>query len=206
LKSFIYIFLIICTLGFSQKKTERIITVDNSVTHLRFDLDNVFTIKLSTSKSNQVLIKAISEGEYANHFIITEEIKSHKMEISGSIAFTFPNNQDKLSAHKVHAITVEIIVPEHLQTHIASDIGNVNITGSYNLLEINSFSGNCYLNTVSGSFDIKTVTGDINLSAKRGVVSAVSKSGVVTQERLLDGNSKYLLKTAKGNIKIVKAK
>ena len=206
MKLFVYIFLIINVFGFSQKKVEHVITIDDSITRLLFDLDNVFTIKLSSTKSNQVVIKAISEGEYANHFVITEKRDSHILRISGNIAFTFPNYQDKLSAHKVHAITVEILVPEHLQTFVSSDIGNVSIRGNYTTLGTNLFSGNCHLNNVLGNFDIKTVSGDINLIANSGEVVAVSKSGTITQEVLLVGKSSFRLKTAKGNINIVKAK
>ena len=206
MKLFVYIFLIINVFGFSQKKVEHVITIDDSITRLLFDLDNVFTIKLSSTKSNQVVIKAISEGEYANHFVITEKRDSHTLHISGNIAFTFPNYQDKLSAHKVHAIAIEILVPEHLQTFVSSDIGNVSITGMYSFLSTNLFSGNCYLNMVSGIFDLKTVNGDINLTTKSGMVNAVSKSGTITQEVLPLGKSSFQLKTAKGNINIVKAK
>jgi len=192
--------------GFSQKKVKHVITIDDSVTHLLFDLDNVFTITLSSAKSNRVIIKAISEGEYANHFVITEKRENKKLHISGNIAFTFPNNQDKLSTHKVHAIAVEIIIPKDLQTIVSSDVGNVSVTGKYNSMGTNLFSGNCYLNKVSGNFDIKTVSGDINLTAKSGEVVVVSKSGTITQEVLPIGRSNFMLKTAKGNIKIVKAK
>lgn len=195
-----------CTIGFSQKETEQIIVIDNTVSHLIFDLDNVFTIKLSSTKSNQVIIKAISEGEYANHFVIAKKRKNQTLHISGNIAFTFPNNQDKLSVHKVHAIVVEIFVPEHLQTLISSDIGNVSITGTYTSLGTNLLSGNCYLNNVFGNFDIKTVNGDINVTANSGIVNAVSKLGTITQEVLPNGKSNLQLKTAKGNIKITKAK
>jgi len=192
--------------GFSQKKTEHLITIDSSVTHLMFDLDNVFTIKLSSTKSNQVFVKAISEGEYANHFVITKKRKNQTLHISGSIAFTYPNNQDKLSAHKVHAIAVEIFVPEHLQTFVSSDIGNVSVSGSYNSLTTDLLSGDCYLNNVSGNFEIKTVSGDVYLTTKNGVVSTESKSGTIIQEKIPKGKSTFFLKTAKGNIKIAKAK
>ncbi len=192
--------------SFSQKKTEHVITIDDTVTYLTFDLDNVFTIKLSSTKSNQVLIKSMSEGEYANHFVITEKRENQTLHVSGNIAFTFPNNQDKLSAHKVHAIVVEILVPEHLQTFISSDIGNVSIMGKYNSLGTNLLSGDCYLNSVTGKFEIKTVSGDINLTTKNGIISTESKSGTIIQEKIAKGKSTFALKTAKGNIKITKAK
>jgi len=191
---------------FSQKKVAHVMTIDDAITHVLFDLDNVFTIKLSSTKSNQVLIKGISEGEYANYFVINEKRENQILYITGNIAFTFPNNQDKLSTHKVHAITVEILVPEHLDIGVSSDIGNISIMGKYRALETNLFSGNCYLNKVLGNFDIKTVSGDINLTAKSGQLVAVSKSGTITQEELPVGKSSFQLKTAKGNINIVKAK
>ena len=206
MRLFIYILLITCTVGFSQKKTEQVITIDEAVTHLMFDLDNVFTIKISTSKSNQVVIKAVSEGEYANHFVITKKQQSHSLTIKGAIAFTFQNKQDKLSTHKVHAIVVEIIIPEHLQTTVSSDIGNVSIKGVHSTLTTDLLSGDCYLNNPSGNFEIKTVTGEINLVAKNGVISAESKSGTIFQEKIPNGNSTFDLKTAKGNINIAKGK
>jgi len=195
-----------CTIGFSQKKTEHVFSIDEAITHLVFDLDNVFTIKLKTSKLSELIIKAISEGEYANHFVITKKTENHALHISGNIAFTFPNNQDKLSAHKVHAVTVEVLIPEHLQTFVSSDIGNVNVSGAYNSLTTNLRSGDCYLNNASGNFEIKTVNGDIHLTAKKGVIIAESKSGIIIQENIPNGKSTFFLKTAKGNINIAKAK
>jgi len=192
--------------GFSQKKTEQIITIDETVTHLMFDLDNVFTIKISTSKSNQVFIKAVSEGEYANHFVITQKQQDHSLTIKGAIAFTFLNKQDKLSAHKVHAIVVEIIIPEYLQIAISSDVGNVSVTGGYSSLKTDLLYGDCYLNNISGKFEIKTVTGNINMIVKNGVISAESKSGTIIQEKIPNGKSTFDLKTAKGNINIAKGK
>jgi len=62
------------------------------------------------------------------------------------------------------------------------------------------------LTNVFGDFNIKTVNGDINLTTDNGIVNAVSKSGTITQEVLPDGKSNFQLKTAKGNIKIVRAK
>ena len=196
----------ICMFSFSQKKIEHSIAIDDSVTQLMFDLDNVFTIKLRTTQSNQLIIKAISEGEYANHFVISKKRENHTLHISGNIAFTFPNNQDKLSAHKVHAIAVEILIPERLQVFVSSDIGNVSVSGKYNSLTTNLLSGDCYLKGSSGNFEIKTVSGDINLSTKSGVITAESKSGVIFQEKIPKGKSTFFLKTAKGNIKIAKAK
>ena len=128
-----------------------------------------------------------------------------KYNISPIIA-VIPNNQDKLSAHKVHAIAIEITVPERLKTTLNSDIGNLNATGFYEQLTANLKSGNCMLNHASGHLVIQTVNGNISLTAKNAQIISETKTGLVTQQQLVDGNSMFKLKTIKGNINIEQSK
>ena len=166
----------------------------------------MFSIKLKSTKNSKVTIRAISEGEYANHFVVTEKSIGNLMTVSGRVAFTFPNNQDKLSAHKVHAIAIEITVPERLKTTLNSDIGNLNATGFYEQLTANLKSGNCMLNLASGHLVIQTVNGNISLTAKNAQVISETRTGLVTQQQLIDGISMFKLKTIKGNINIEQSK
>ncbi len=193
-------------LSSAQKNIEKTFALDASISTVVFDLEHVFSIKLKSSKSSNITLKAISEGEYANHFVVTERATDGVMVISGRIAFTFPNNQDKLSAHKVHAITVEITVPENLKITMNSDIGNLEANGYYKKLTTNFLSGHCRLNNVSGNLQIQTVNGSISLIAKGGHVISETKSGVITEEQLVKSSSVFKLKTIKGNINIEQSK
>ncbi len=193
-------------LSHAQKIIEKVITVDKVISTVIINLEHVFSIHLKSTTANIISLKAISEGEYAPHFIITEKCDKKTINLSGSIAFTYPNNQDKLSAHKVHAITIEIEVPEHLKTTINSDIGNLSATGRYKGLVTKFMSGNCTLNDVSGNITIHTVNGDIYLVANSGKVVTETKTGLVKKEALVAGNSIFELKTTKGNINIEQSK
>lgn len=190
----------------AQKIIEKTIPVDTHVSTVIVDLEHVFSIRLKSAKENKIALNAISEGEYAPHFIVTEQSYQNTINVSGNIAFTFPDNQDKLSAHKVHAITVELTVPENLNIIINNNIGHLHAIGYYQTLVANSISGNCTLNDVSGNVTIQTVDGDIYLAVKSGKVSAESQTGIVNLGVLTGGNSVFELKTIKGNINIEQSK
>jgi hypothetical protein len=190
----------------AQKKIEKILVLEEDISAVVFDLEHVFSINLKSAKNSKVTVRAISEGEYANHFVVTEKSTGNLMKVSGRIAFTFPNNQDKLSAHKVHAIAIEITVPERLKTTLISDIGNLNATGFYQQLTANLKSGNCMLNQASGHLIIQTVNGNISLTVKNAQVISETRTGLVTQQQLIDGKSMFKLKTIKGNINIEQSK
>lgn len=190
----------------AQKKIEKTLVLDEGISTVIFDLEHVFSINLKSTKNSKVIVRAISEGEYANHFVVTEKSIGNLMTVSGRVAFTFPNNQDKLSAHKVHAIAIEITVPERLKTILNSDIGNLNATGFYEQLIANLKSGNCMLNLASGYLVIQTVNGNITLTAKNAQVISETRTGLVTQQQLVDDNSMFKLKTIKGNINIEQSK
>lgn len=206
MKRLTYIILLCFFFSNAQKKIEKTLVLDKYISAVVFDLEHVFSINLKSTKSSKITIKAISEGEYANHFVVTEETIDDLITVTGRIAFTFPNNQDKLSAHKVYAIAIEISVPEELEVTLNSDIGNLDARGFYKTLVTNFMSGNCVLNNVSGNLLIQTVNGNILLTAENGQVFTESRTGLVTQQQLVDGKSIFELKTIKGNINIEQSK
>ncbi len=190
---------------FSQKQTEDLLLVSPDIENLVIDLKNVFILKLRTNNSRQIKIVSKSEGEYSNHFVISKKINDKSILISGDIGFSYPNHEDKLSAHKVHAVEVEIFLPLDLLTTVYTDIGNVFAEGFYKHLSINSLSGNCYLENVNGQIFVKTINGDIDLIAKSGVINAISSYGLVVMQKIPTGVSGFTIKTDNGNINIVKS-
>lgn len=201
----IIIFLCISIFSFSQqKKISTTYDMNQNVTHVYFSLGDVFTIKLHTTEEHQIRIQTSSEGEYASHFVITEKHINSTLNFEGKIAFTFPNHQDKLSAHKLHAIVVNIWVPENLNIVIQTDIGNVSASGKHESLLIETVSGDSYLAQLSGLIKVDTLSGDISLAADKGLVSTTTNSGKIDAVSLPPGESTFELKTNKGNINIRK--
>ena len=202
---FIYISILFSCFCFSQKQTEDQLFLSPNIENLVLNLNNVFIVKLRTNNSRQIKIVSKSEGEYSNHFVISKKINDKSILISGDIGFSYPNLEDKLSAHKVHSVEVEIFLPSYLTTSVYTDIGNVFVEGFYIYLSINSLSGNCYLENINGKIAVNTVSGDIDLIAKRGNINAISSYGLINREEIPLGNSSFNIKTAKGNINIVKS-
>lgn len=203
---FLYSFFFIFITGYSQKKIIHSIELDPKTDIVYFDLDKVFNINLKTTTSDIITINAFSEGEYANHFVVNEKNTGRQLNITGSIAFSFPNNQDKLSAHKVHAIDIEIEIPENLKVIIRSDIGNLKVAGNYKTFFGDLMSGNCYLEDIQGNITVQTIKGGINLITKEGTINAFSKYGVVNTSKMTSGKSIFLLKSLKGDINVKQSK
>lgn len=200
----LYISILFTSICFSQKQTEDQFYVASKIENVVIDLNCVFTVKIYSAENNQIVIRTKSEGEYASHFILAKKEINKSIYIEEQIGFTFTALQDKLSAHKVHSIEVDIILPSHLITSVYTDIGNIYIEGNHKLLSTNSSFGNCYLKNVTGKFNINTINGDIDLSVQKGNISSYSKSGVITKQKIPTGLSNFVLKTVKGNINIVK--
>jgi len=198
------ILMLFCATVFAQKEISHTFFIDQGVRVLYFNLNNVFQIKVHTVATHQVKISAQSEGEYANYFVLTEQKKGNMFVISGNITFTFPNFQDKLSAHKMHAISVEIWVPRNLQIVLHSDVANVKASGNYNSFYADLASGNCFLTNIQGRISASSVFGDIFLFANTGNLITETNLGVVSKVKLEKGKSTYLLKTNKGNITVKK--
>lgn len=178
--------------------------LNQNITHIYFNLNDVFTIKLHTTKDHQIKMNASSEGEYANHFIITEKHTNNTLNFEGKIAFTFPNYQDKLSAHKIHAIVVDVWVPEKLNIIIQTDIGNIFASGKHETLLIETVSGDSYLTNVSGAIKVNALSGNISLAVDSGLVSVITNLGVIDRVLLPIGPSTFELNTNKGDINVKK--
>jgi len=196
---------------FSQKEISHTISVTPQLKTVYFTLNSVSEISIHTTTNQEnnllsslpsITISAHSEGEYANHFIINEKETATALNIDGDIAFTYPNYQDKLSAHKVHAISVKIRVPEGLQVIVQSDIGNVKVSGGFESFRADLASGNCFLKDMEGNITASSVSGNIYLQANSGKLVTETNSGRVRVVNLSEGTSIFNLKTNNGNITV----
>ena len=120
-----YILFLASLTVYSQKKLVKEFPVDKGVSLIYVDLNNVFTVDIKTHGAPYIKIEAQSEGEYANNFVLHNKIENESMLVSGSISVGIEYPQDKLSAHKVHAIEVSLLIPENKQIVFTSDIANV---------------------------------------------------------------------------------
>ena len=166
----------------------------------------MFNITVSNSPSNTILLKVKIEGEHANQLVMVDSIVNKQLYISSSFQPLFVKDNDKLSAHKVMSVEYQLFVPKNIKLEIKSNIGSVDLVGTYLSVFIELNQGNCNLKQFLGNASINTVNGDINIETDHAKVEAFTKTGQIalTQFKFL----KYNLNchTINGDIKITKTK
>lgn len=173
---------------------------------IQIDAQYCYRIDLTTSPTDEVQVSASIEGEYAKDLLVSIEEKGTTVLVSAGFQPIFINPNDKLSAHKVVSIALQIGVPEYKQVSVFGTNSNVNATGKYENLHITLSDGICMLENVSETVEVVTQKGDIWLTAPSGHILAESAYGKVDQETIPFGHNQFILKTVEGQIHLKKTK
>lgn len=198
-------FILFFALVFSAKAqsiVERKIAIDH-IEQLHLKVDEVFGVYISTNpKINKLKIKSYSEGEYAQNigFNFTEENKT--LTIQTVFPEILTSGYDKLSAHKVFAVRLEIEIPEHKSVIIQSDLASVYGSGNYAYFEAELKSGRCELHQFSGKALVNTFKGDIEVGTLEEKITAFSTHGTVKMEPAFKKGNKISLKSIDGDIHV----
>ncbi|GLU43426.1 hypothetical protein Musp01_10500 [Muricauda sp. NBRC 101325] len=173
---------------------------------IQIDAEYCYRIDVSTSKDEEVHVSASMEGEYADDLLISIEEKGTTAMVSADFQPLFVNPNDKLSAHKVVSIALEVQVPEYKNVQIFGTNSNVYAQGNYNKLNITLADGICALENVSENVEVTTQEGDITLIAPSGDIIAKSNYGKVETNSIPKGNNQFILRSVEGNIYLKKTK
>jgi len=185
-------------------QAQSVIEKKMEVSHIErfhFKVDEVFSVHILTnSNSNYLKIKSFSEGEYAQHigFHFTEENK--QMNIQAVFPKNLSSGYDKLSAHKVFSVSLEIEIPEGKTVIFQSDLASVYANGKYKFFESELTSGRCELKKFTGKAIIRTFKGDIEVQTRERNVEAVSNHGEVHLDNYFRKGDKISLKSIDGDI------
>lgn len=185
----------------AQKKIEKSFRNQNIKT-IHLELDHVFSITIRTLRTNEVNISAESEGEFASYFNLEAKETQEILSIKSTVDFTFKDTNDKLSAHKVQAISLIITIPEDIEVTLKSDIGNLELHGSYEDFTAQLTSGNCTINHIRGQIKISTIMGNITAFTNYTTIEADTRQGLLNIEEISSGKSTYVLKSIKGDITV----
>ncbi|MEO1547404.1 MAG: hypothetical protein AAFU74_11710, partial [Bacteroidota bacterium] len=118
--------------------------------------------------------------------------------------FEHPN--DKLSAHKVIAIALQIKIPKYKQVNVFGTGARVLVTGLYRNLGVVLADGECILDDVGEIVEVKTQNGNIRVVSGKGICEASSDYGQVVGSLDTIGNTVYNLHSKEGNIYLNKTK
>lgn len=173
---------------------------------IQIDAQYCYRIDLKTAPTDEVQVSASMEGEYAKDLLISIEQSGTTAMISADFQPLFIDPNDKLSAHKVVSIALEIILPEYKNVDVFGTNTNLYATGKYQDLNVTLSDGRCVLENVSESVEVTTQKGDILLSVPSGEINAESIYGKVKREVIPRGYNQFVLKTIEGDIFLTKTK
>ena len=205
----IYIGVILIFFGFSSANGQKTLEKEWDVTEihrLEITTKDVYEIYIKSEPRNSIAIRLKMEGETSESMMLKE------LESNGILLLETAHNpffkpyNDKLAAHKVLAMELEIVVPEHIEIAIQGTIASVIGEGSYQSLSLLLQNGYCNLQNFAGNAQIETKKGGINVSAKKGVTAfANSKYGKVTNELTKSGNYSIQAQSDFGDIELTRS-
>jgi hypothetical protein len=171
---------------------------------IQINTANCFEVNLNTRSGKEVTVEAEMEGEYSKDLDLEISTSGSTLLIEANFVPNFENPNDKLSAHKVVSILLDVTLPSSKNVKVYGTNSRVLAKGKYKELEVTLSDGTCELHNVFGEVQIKTQSGTIIVLAKAAAINAVSKYGTVEFNPIPNGISIYKLQTVTGNIELSK--
>lgn len=205
-----FLLIVILFFGSNCSVAQKIIEKEfsaNGIHKLSLDDDSIFRIKITSSKRESIKMKVHVSGEHSEAIIIEKNRSKGRLSLKTAVMpyFTFEN--DKLAAHKVMAIEVELFIPKSISVEIKSKLASLETVGRITNLAVSLKNGDCTLVDYSGNAHLKTEDGNIYVKSKSKISgTAISKNGTV--ENTLPTRGKFLVEaeSINGNIYLLQTK
>lgn len=206
MKALLFLLGFFCLFGLQSQKLVKKALIDSDTEYIQIDSQYCYEVQLSTVPTNELKVEASIEGEYSKDLIITIEEEGATVLVSAGFQPNFANPNDKLSAHKVVSIALEISLPEYRDVFVYGTNSNVTAQGKYQKLKVKLSDGRCILNNVVETVEVDTQKGDIVLTTAKGNITAKSIYGEVYKEAIPSGDYLFSLNTVQGKIHLKKTK
>ncbi|PIF00670.1 MAG: hypothetical protein CR994_04745 [Maribacter sp.] len=201
---FFVVFLLIGSAVSNAQKIVKKSIFDTDFTYLEINAETCFKVELTTSESKEIVVEACIDGEYRNDLLVKLEHNGPVIELSTGFYPGFVKPNDKLSAHKVISISLEVRIPNNMKVSLLGTSTHVFAKGSYDYLKIVLDDGICNLDSFSGMAEVITRGGDINVSAKSAMFETRTDFGKIESDSIPEGDDFYDLTTTTGDIHLMK--
>lgn len=198
MKGFMVLFLM-TTLLTAQKVVKKSI-INTSISAIQIDASNCFDINIENTDSDILIVSAIIDGEYKNDLVLNVKEEGTTVLVSAGFQPNFKNPNDKLSAHKVVSIALNIRVPKYKNVIVFGTSCNVAVNGIYEKLKVTLNDGTCSFFNVYGSVGVSTQSGNILIESEAATIDCKSKYGIVDGELIPNNENQYYLRTITGDI------
>ncbi len=199
------IFLLIITVIVSQLHAQKRVshTFDSAqVRTLQVDGDSIIKIDVATIETSNIEIVMQSEGELSTEIILKTTLSNDTLYVKTEFQPFFKFSNNKLSAHKVVATTLKIIMPNTKNLNVNSDIANIYINGSFKQLNASLREGSIFTDLKNTNVKISAHSGNINLNLDKGNINAITKYGNIFESAIPYGTNYVQLQSVNGDIYI----
>lgn len=143
--------------------------------------DAVYAIHIVSENRSTVTVSTSVQGEASETVLVTASEENRTLRLATARTPFFIPENDKLAAHKVMAIEMEIRVPEGMNFSVKSSLASVTLSGTFRTIQLALEEGNCLATAFKGNATIKTNKGFIRMETDAACTGiAVSKYNSVT--------------------------
>ena len=186
----------------AQKRVSKQL-LDPLVTSILVEGEQCFRIVLETADTREVRVEAEMQGEYQDALLIQTEVMGNTLRISTGYSPDFDLPNDKLGAHKVFSVDLRIILPSYQHVRLFAGLCEVKTSGSYLSLKARIDGGTFTSEHRAELTEIQTRSAEIEARVQSGTIEAVSRYGQVELGDIPQGDSRYLLESNRGNIRVL---
>lgn len=178
-----------------------------AIKELYINSNEIFKIKITTGEVREITVATIIDGETFASTLLNTSTNDGVLKITtGKTPDYIPFN-DKLAAHKVLAIELEITIPRGLDVSIYSTLASVDTYGKLGQVRIDlgrgHFKGEEFRFRESGK--INTISGSIYVSSNLVNVTAQSRNGKINIPPTQADGPLLEIKSIHGDVTVVKS-
>ncbi|MEH6657879.1 hypothetical protein [Leeuwenhoekiella marinoflava] len=167
--------------------------------------DEVFQIHVQSVETNAIELKAEIEGETFETVLLDTYIENGLWVIRTKRAPGFQKIDDKLAAHKVLSVVLNIEIPKNRVFWVDSSLASVELTGLFKYINLNLSGGDCKLNAFRGSGIVNTLRGSIEVETEDNQIEAVTRHGRLQVANDAYGSQHLNLKSVDGDIRVTQS-
>lgn len=200
MKYLAFLFIFLSFTASAQKVTTEIFDA-GSLNTIILNSDEIFKVVIRTAPVHSVTVKSKTDGEYFNNISLATEVHRNTLLLESRFREILQSGFDKLSAHKVFSMELELEIPEDMNLEIKSNVASVFLRGNYNRVLIQLKTGSAFVEDFTGNAVINTYDGNIDVKTENAQFDAQSRHGIVTVPKSKWGNNQIKLTSINGNIK-----
>jgi hypothetical protein len=202
---YIIVFVFLTFNGYAQKVINKSWDT-GGIERLEIISNEIFNIVIISSNTTSINVVTKIEGEHYKNVVLNISEENNTLTLSTGFTPYFQAVNDKLAAHKVISIEMELKISNRLEVFVRSSTTSLTTHGSFKDLVVELGDGNCVLNDFEGNAQLLTIDGNITVIAHNTVkAKGETRKGKLTNELSTSGNFSIDAESVNGDITLLKS-